>query len=162
MNGMNKLDSKGFTLVEIMIAMFILTIGIMGVTGMFLTTIKGNAFARNTSIANRLAQNIMEQMKTQAVESALNDLCTDPPGTPPPDPPWLTCDKTVANTVTGKYQDSSIDMALGGDMNTTIYNVSVIQTPDSPISGVDTVSLTITWQDGYGSHTTRVVTLIES
>lgn len=154
MNGMNKLDSKGFTLVEIMIAMFILTIGIIGVTGMFLTTIKGNAFARNTSIANRLAQNIMEQMKTQAIGSAMNDLC--------PNPGWLTCNKATANTVTGTYQDSSIDNELGAGMNAEIYTVSVIQTPDSPISGVDTVSLTITWQDGYGSHTTRVVTLIES
>lgn len=147
-----KVNNKGFTLVEIMIAMFILTVGIMGVTGMFITTIKANKFARNTTVANRLAQNLMEQIKTQVVQSALNDMC--------PAAGWLTCTKT-ANTVSGTYQESSISSILG-EMNNVIYTVTVVQTISSPIAGLDTVTVSLTWRDAYGSHTTRVMTYIEA
>lgn len=156
MTASRKINNKGFTLVEIMIAMFILTIGIMGVTGMFLTSIKANSFARNTTVANRLAQNIMEQIKTQVVQSALNDMCPDIS----PADGWLTCVKTT-NTASGTYQESSISALLGGEMNTAVYTVTAVQTIDSPIAGLDTVTVTISWQDGYGPHTTRVVTYIE-
>lgn len=148
-----KVDNKGFTLVEIMIAMFILTVGIMGVTGMFITTIKANKFARNTTVANRLAQNLMEQIKTQVVSSAINTMCSTPG--------WVSCSTNPGPppTVTGTFRQTTPTVGTTA-LNTIIYNVTLVHTVNSPIAGLDTISIRIGWNDSYGSHTTKVVTYI--
>jgi len=67
---MNKIaNSSGFTLVEILIAMFIFVVGLLGVAGVATTVINGNAFSKKITTATTLAQNKMEEIKGTAYPS---------------------------------------------------------------------------------------------
>jgi len=60
---MNKIaNSSGFTLIEIMIAIFILVVGLLGVAGVATTVINGNAFGKKITTATTLAQDKMEEI----------------------------------------------------------------------------------------------------
>ncbi|MBW2558493.1 MAG: prepilin-type N-terminal cleavage/methylation domain-containing protein [Deltaproteobacteria bacterium] len=60
---MNKIaNSSGFTLIEIMIAMFVLAVGLLGAAGVATTVINGNAFSNKITTATTLAQDKMEEI----------------------------------------------------------------------------------------------------
>ena len=74
MNKLIKDNRNGFTLIEIMIAMVVLAIGILGVAKMQLSAIKGNSYASGLTEASTLAQNKMEELMSLAYDdSALDD-----------------------------------------------------------------------------------------
>ena len=54
---------KGFTLLEVMIAMVILAIGLLGLATMQIMAIKGNSFGQQMTVASTFAQNQLEQMR---------------------------------------------------------------------------------------------------
>jgi len=54
----------GFSLIEVVIAMAILAIGILGVAPMILFNVKANASGKNYGIANYLAQQRLEQIRS--------------------------------------------------------------------------------------------------
>lgn len=56
-------NNGGFTLVEILIAIVILTIGTLGVATLTVSIIRGNAFSNRLTTATTLAQDRMEQLK---------------------------------------------------------------------------------------------------
>lgn len=149
MTSTNINKDAGFTLVEIMVALFILSVGIMGVTGMFITTIKANAFARNTTVANRLAQNLIEMVKTGSVSTGINTMCSTGTGI-------TNCVPTTDKNVGVFRQTTSL-----GNLNLVTYNITMEQARNSPIATLDTVTVTVSWSDSYGPHTTRVITYIE-
>ncbi len=62
----NKLNNKGFTLVELILAMIILAAVIGPFLHAFMTSTKMNMKSRNRSQATTLAQNVMEGLKTEA------------------------------------------------------------------------------------------------
>ena len=57
----NPRDNRGFTLVEALIAMVILSLGIIALISMQTTSVKGNSKARGISNASLLAQAKIEQ-----------------------------------------------------------------------------------------------------
>jgi type IV pilus assembly protein PilV len=54
---------EGFTLIEIMIALVILSIGLMALAGMQVSAIKGNAFSKRMTTAVSMAGQTIEQLK---------------------------------------------------------------------------------------------------
>jgi len=54
---------SGFTLIEILIALFILVVGLLGVISVATTVINGNAFGKKITTATTLAQDKMEEIK---------------------------------------------------------------------------------------------------
>ncbi len=56
-------DPSGFTLVEILVALTILTVGFLGVEGLGLSIIRGNLFSDRLTIATTLAQDKLEDMR---------------------------------------------------------------------------------------------------
>ena len=54
----------GFTLVEIMIALFILSVGLLAVATMQISAIRGNAMGNDVTHATLLAQDMLEQLKS--------------------------------------------------------------------------------------------------
>jgi type IV pilus modification protein PilV len=55
---------KGFTLIEVMIALVILLVGMLGVMGMQYYAITGNTSSRELRIATSLSQDLIEQLRT--------------------------------------------------------------------------------------------------
>lgn len=59
-------NTAGFTLLEVMIALCILSIGLLGLGALQLVTIKGNAFSSEMTYATMLAQQQAEILKSYA------------------------------------------------------------------------------------------------
>ncbi len=59
-------DKGGFTLLELMVSLSILAVGMLGVVGMFVYAIGGNAEGRNLSKATNLAGKQIEVLKLTA------------------------------------------------------------------------------------------------
>lgn len=57
-----KNGSAGFTLLEVLIAMFILAFGLLAIAQMQVTAIRGNAFSNRTTTALTLAQDKIEEL----------------------------------------------------------------------------------------------------
>ena len=60
--GVKILDEKGFSLIEILIAITVFAIGILAVGKMQITSIKGNSFANELTSATILAQDKTEEL----------------------------------------------------------------------------------------------------
>jgi len=56
-------DNHGFTLIEIIIAIFILVVALMGLAGVASTVINGNSFSKEITTATTLAQEKIEELK---------------------------------------------------------------------------------------------------
>jgi prepilin-type N-terminal cleavage/methylation domain-containing protein len=52
---------KGFTLIEVLIAMVVLSVGLLGVAGLTLSIRAGNSYSRNVTTATIIAQQRLEQ-----------------------------------------------------------------------------------------------------
>lgn len=56
-------DNRGFTLIEIIIAIFILVVALTGLAGVVATVISGNSFSKEITTATTLAQEKIEELK---------------------------------------------------------------------------------------------------
>lgn len=108
--------SSAFTLIEMLIALMIFSIGLLGVAGMQLTALQGNSKAQNTTAASVAASSVMEELMAMPPDSAI--LLTD------------------ATDVVWNY---------GGSMpGTDDVAVLVDVERDVPVSGVATVTVSAT------------------
>jgi prepilin-type N-terminal cleavage/methylation domain-containing protein len=55
--------SSGFTLLEVLIAVAILSVGLLGIAGMMATSMRGGAYGRRTTVAENLAIQKLEQFR---------------------------------------------------------------------------------------------------
>ena len=62
-------NNNGFTLVEIMVAMGILTIALLGLVSVTVMVIKGNSFSKTMTTATILAKGKIEQLKNTSYGS---------------------------------------------------------------------------------------------
>ncbi|MFQ5780593.1 MAG: prepilin-type N-terminal cleavage/methylation domain-containing protein, partial [Nitrospiria bacterium] len=60
--------TDGFTLLEMMIALVVFSVGILGVLGMVSKSIEGNSFASEISVATNLAKDKVEEMKNMVFD----------------------------------------------------------------------------------------------
>ena len=58
-----KLNQKGFTLIEVLIGLVILAIGLLGIASMQISSVKGNIFSSNMTQAANLVQDKLEYLK---------------------------------------------------------------------------------------------------
>ena len=61
--------NQGFTIVEVLIALSMLTIGLLGVAGLTLMIIYGNSFSRTLTTATALAQDKLEELRDTPYEN---------------------------------------------------------------------------------------------
>src|SRR3990172_6459986 len=110
-------NNKGFTLVEIMIAVFILVIALLGLISVTVMVIKGNSFSKTMTAATTLAKDKMEQLKNTGYGSLAGS--TD----------YAKLDSTAQATQTAE----------------SIYTRTWTVTNDSPAAGMKTVEVTVQW-----------------
>jgi type IV pilus assembly protein PilV len=63
-------NSKGFTLVEILVTVCLLTIALLGLVSLTNMVIKANSFSKMITTATTLANDKMEQLKTSGYDSS--------------------------------------------------------------------------------------------
>ena len=68
--GIKMPDEKGFTLIEILIAIAIFAFGILAVAAMQIKTIQGNSLAGGMTVASSVAQDKMEELITAPFNDA--------------------------------------------------------------------------------------------
>ncbi|NOY39148.1 MAG: type IV pilus modification protein PilV [Nitrospirae bacterium] len=72
-------NNKGVTLIEVLVAIVILTVGLTSVAMMQYMAVAGNAFGRETQIASELGQELLEKMRSVPVRDntgAVNSIFT--------------------------------------------------------------------------------------
>jgi prepilin-type N-terminal cleavage/methylation domain-containing protein len=129
-------SDAGFTLIEVMIAMTILSVGLMSIAVAQLTAIKVTSRSKHLQDAMFLAR---EQMDTlEAI-------------TPDPDP-------AVASFFGTAKTLNDVDLQLGTDVeDATRYTRQTQITPGQPSPGLARVVVTVTWNNANSlSGTTQV------
>jgi len=126
-------NQSGFTLLEVLIAISILTVGLLGVAQMQIMGITGNYFSGNTTAALTLAEEKMEDLLGKSYTDA--DLNDDEPGN----------NANLTSITTIDHEELNIDETgqVGGGIYHRIWNVA----DDTPILGTKTVAVIVTWDN---------------
>lgn len=151
-------NNKGFTLLEVLIAVSILSVGLLGITAMQNMSITETVFGGRMSVGTNLADEMMERMrfKMPAVAAPIgfaitdyNGIDTSNAGTRPPASAWQA---------RGDYDQwaARIQQNLPGGVGT----VTVTQPAANPLNRND-ITVTITWP-GIRAHTVTMITSIIS
>jgi type IV pilus modification protein PilV len=64
------MDKKGFSLLEVLVGLVILSIGLLAIAGMQVTFVRGNFFSKNITEASYVAQDRMEFLNNLPLNSA--------------------------------------------------------------------------------------------
>jgi len=81
----NSLNSKGFTLIEVLVALVILAVSLLALAGLMTTTTKNNASGGHLTEAATFAQDKLEELRAMPWNSLIpgsvnTDLVPNPPG----------------------------------------------------------------------------------
>jgi len=95
-------NKRGFTLIEVMVAMVIFAVGILALAGMQSNYISGNARARLQTEATALGAHVIEQLRSLPFDAADLDPFTNPHQPPagstgPYDVQWNVTDNAPVN-----------------------------------------------------------------
>jgi Tfp pilus assembly protein PilV len=112
---------QGFTLVEVLIAIFLLMIALFAIISTTDLLIKENAFDKMSTTATTLAKDKMEFFKNQSYVSYAGLIA----GT---DTDYATIDSTIQTTQTGAF-----------------YTRTWTITNDSPAAAMKTINVTVSW-----------------
>ena len=146
MNKIIKENQKGFTLIEILIAITVFTIGILGVGVMQISAIKGNSLASGLTEAITLAQDKMEEFRALGYNDlALTDTGGDGAiGLRNPLPPAPAYPLPNLMLFPPDHQ-------LASGIYTIYWNVAV----NVPGTNTKTIGIVVTWaENGVIKHVT--------
>jgi type IV pilus assembly protein PilV len=107
-------SNSGFTLIEVLVAIIILSIGLLAVAAMQATSIRSNDFAQRLTVITAVAQGTLEDLMARNTSDPIFD--------------------TAAVDV--PYENRTVQGV--------IYNSSYSITPDTPVSDVAMVVMTVT------------------
>ena len=129
----------GFTLVEVLIGLSILTVGILGVATMQISAIRGNHFSDNTTTALILAEQKMEDLLSKNYDDGdLNNVNPD--------------NDNILDSLTLIDHNERVDE--NGETNNTrgyfrrIWNID----DDNPFNGNKTIRVIVTWPHNLNQH----------
>ncbi len=149
----NKYGENGFTLIEVLIAMVILSIALLGLSSMNLYTIQGNNFARLATAAVALAQDKIEALKNLSYTDAqLTDSNTGNDGSY----------TALQSTTTVDSQEANIDekgnSGTGGTY-TRVTNIANSGTGANSYANTKLIVVIVSWSDSSGSHSVTLTTM---
>jgi len=137
-------SEKGFSLVELLVAVVMLAVGLLAVAGMQSMAINKNAYANRYSTATALAQEVMEDFLAREPSSAIFQ--TDV-GLGPPNPSATNYDLDPDTAVTS----NSVNVTGAGTF-TVLYSIDA----DNPVANVARITVTVTTTIGGGQTVTLI------
>ncbi len=146
-------SQAGFTLVEVLVALTILVIGLLGVALLQVVSIQGNTFSREMAVATALGQDMLEKLKTlQWTELNVDPALT--PGDHPAggdinrdldgdgNPPFLAVAAGTDNVVDERGLGPA-DVGSGPALYTRTWTI----TDDLPALNMKTIEVTVSWRE---------------
>ena len=130
-------QTRGYTLLEVLVAVSILTVGLLAVANLQGAAVKGNNSALKSTIAATVATDRMEKLLALDKDSSLLE-DTDSDGTGGLDDTGSNADHALTGQV------------LSGMSFDIFWNIA----PDSPNTGNKTINLIVLWNDN--GHTRRL------
>ena len=133
---MNRLtDKKGFSMLEILVAMTILGIGIMGLATLQSRGIRGNDLGNRTSQATAMAQDKLEELiNADAIGQA------------------------IAAGTENNLIDEKGETGNAGSIFSRSWAIQI----DVPAPDEDTIAITVSWNDVIGQHNVTASGVITS
>lgn len=140
-------NAKGFTLIEVLISITILSVGMLGVASMQLTALSSNAKSRDDTVVVQLVEEMVERIRVNGGNN-----------------PGIYHGINTANTCTGsdpakgdctQWKQRMADTRLPGLTGT----VSVVT--ESPIEKTSTITVQVTWGAGT-TKTLQFATIMET
>jgi type II secretory pathway pseudopilin PulG len=141
---MSHREHRGFMLSELLVALFVLSIGLVGLVKMQISAVQRNAFSSRMTTAIAIAQRQMENLINQEFESTggIFDPSTSP--WPPPGSQLVIDPEPIVNpTLNGKTFNG--------------YTLDWQVTANSPIDDVATLRVEVIWPGG--SNPVSLVTI---
>lgn len=145
-------NSNGFTLLEVMVAIIILGVALIGLSGLLTTTMRSTTFGKNSTIADNLAREMLEELKRQAVLQF--NIFPKPNPCVSTDPEIIDC-VAGSDPLAGVNPDHVED--YGAIANYASFRREVYITDDvaPPNTTLKDVAVRVLWQDATGaSHPT--------
>jgi prepilin-type N-terminal cleavage/methylation domain-containing protein len=128
---MNRLkDNRGFSLVEVLIAIVVLAVALMGLATLQVRCIRSNDLANRTTQATNLGQVKLEELIFRAATGEHFDA--------------------------GVTVDNENPVAVPGDDQGGIFTRSWEFVDDSPVPAARTIIVTVVWNDAMGQHEVEV------
>jgi len=115
-------NQKGFTLLELLVAMTILTIGLLGLASMMTSGIGSDRFAHTVAVEGSIASSVMEELTSRDGDDPIFDAA-------------------VANVT---YDLDTGSAATTRVVNGRTYSATFSVTPNTPVTGVAAVSVSVT------------------
>ena len=151
---MKKNNQIGFTLMEVLVALFVLSIGLLGMAGMQLFSMKSSHNAYLQSQASYFAYDLIDKMRANPIGFAngtYDTAITTIPGT------FINCQSTIANCTPNQlatFELTQWKCSLGSFTNdpacvAPLNMTSVLPNGDGSVvrDGRD-VTVTVQWQEG--------------
>ncbi len=124
-------DRRGFTLLEIMIAMFILLVALLGLVSVTVMVIKGGDLSKRMTTATTLAKYKLEEVKNQSYSTI-----------------------TAATTTDYWNEDSSVGTAGA------YFTLTTTVTDSSPATNMKTIVVEVRWNWGGRQRLVTLSTII--
>lgn len=162
---MYKMTKKGFTIVEVLVAISILSIGIFAVISMLTTSLRSGSKGRAMTAANQVVQQQLEQVKVMTFDTMANNMCgyvlPQTPGFIPTEPCIKVTTVVFTNRTAVDYTAKYNVPASLGDLSSITYDVTMQNVKNYPVTDVDMVAAKAKWSDVNGEHNTTAMTFIE-
>lgn len=112
---LSQISLSGFTLLEVMFSLIILSIGLLGLAALTATVIRTNSFSDDFTTATALAQDTLETLVSTSYENLTPDGTTDDPNNP--------IDENGSGGNSGSKYNRSWTIATVGSTRTIVVQV---------------------------------------
>jgi Tfp pilus assembly protein PilV len=122
---------KGFTMIEVQIAIFMLVVAIIGLSSMTVMVMKGNSFSKCTTKATALANDKIEDLKSMAFSAAGFSAGAHSDGGNPIQGlytrTWSVTDGMDTSNTNINYKTIAVKVTWGGQGQTSSVSLNALQ-----------------------------------